>query len=194
MSHQTRLPPPPIRNKANDRSWIGPDGYFARLQKRVDEENQIDWAQIDTTDALHSDLGGVGTNTHTQIDTHVDNTNLDTHGSTIAATITFAELANMSLGATTGTKLGTTTTEKLGIWGATPIVRPTALTTALTTVTYTTPGTPDYALQDLIDSGAGSAWGFATQDEGNSLLSVVANLQTRINELETKLKAVGVIA
>jgi hypothetical protein len=76
----------------------------------------------------------------------------------------------------------------------TPITQPTALTSTLTTVTHTAPGTPDYAVASLIDSGVGSAWGFSTQDEGHTVLSVIANLQTRVDELETKLQSLGLIA
>lgn len=66
-----------------------------------------------------------------------------------------------------------------------------ALTTALTTITYTAPGTPDYAIQNLTNSGG---YGFVTRDEGNTVLAVIANLQTRVNELETRLKAHGLLA
>lgn len=70
----------------------------------------------------------------------------------------------------------------------------TELTDELTTITFTAPATPDYALQDLVDSSAGATFGFATKDEGNTVLSVIANLQTRVNELETKLVALGLLA
>ena len=66
-----------------------------------------------------------------------------------------------------------------------------ALTTQLTTITSTAPGTADYAIQDLVNS---SAFGFVTKDEGNTVLSVIANLQTRVAELETRLKALNLIA
>lgn len=54
-------------------------------------------------------------------------------------------------------------------------------TAALTTITHTSPGTPDYAIQNLSAGG----FGFVTADEGNTVLSVIANLQTRLTELET---------
>lgn len=92
---------------------------------------------------------------------------------------------------TTGTKIGTGTTQKLGFFNATPVVRPTALTTQLTTITATAPGTPDYAIQDLVNAGG---YGFVTADEGQSFLKVVLNLQTRVAELETKLQALGLVA
>jgi len=107
--------------------------------------------------------------------------------------------AKMSLSAyDTAARLGieieaSGTAAKLGFFGVATVVRPTALTTQLTAITHTAPGTPDYALQDLIDSSAGAAFGFATKDEGNTLLSVVKNLQTRVGELETKLQALGLL-
>lgn len=98
---------------------------------------------------------------------------------------------NLQLGTTTGTKIGTATTEKIGFWNKTPVVQPTALTTQLTTITHTAPGTPDYAIQDFTQA---TPWGFASHDEANSVLKVIANLQTRVSELETKLQSIGVLA
>ena len=66
-----------------------------------------------------------------------------------------------------------------------------ALTAQLTTITHTAPGTPDYALQDLVQN---TGFGFATADEGNSALKVLANLQVRLAEVEARLEAVGIVA
>ena len=66
-----------------------------------------------------------------------------------------------------------------------------ALTAQLTTITSTAPGTPDYAIQDLTQT---SPFGFVTKDEGNSVLSVIANLQTRVSQLESRLQALNLIA
>ncbi len=65
-----------------------------------------------------------------------------------------------------------------------------ALTAQLTSITHTAPGTPDYAVQDLINS---SAYGFVTKDEGNTVLSVIKNLQVRVAELEARLEAINVV-
>jgi hypothetical protein len=72
-----------------------------------------------------------------------------------------------------------------------PYVEQTALTTQLTTITASAPGTPDYAIQDLTNS---SGYGFVTSDEGQSFLKVVLNLQTRVGELETKLQTLDFLA
>ena len=66
-----------------------------------------------------------------------------------------------------------------------------ALTAQLTTITSTAPGTPDYAIQDLVNT---SAYGFVTKDEGNTVLSVIANLQDRVSQLESRLQALGLIS
>lgn len=65
-----------------------------------------------------------------------------------------------------------------------------ANTAALTTITSTAPGTADYAIQDLVNT---SAYGFVTKDEGNTVLSVIANLQTRVSQLESKLQTYGIL-
>lgn len=66
-----------------------------------------------------------------------------------------------------------------------------ALTTQLTTITHTAATGADYALQDLV-STAGFA--FKTKAEGNTTLAVIANLQTRLAEVEARLEAVGLVA
>jgi hypothetical protein len=48
--------------------------------------------------------------------------------------VTLADACNLALGTTTGTKIGTATTQKIGFWNATPIVQPSAYTQ-----TYNTP-------------------------------------------------------
>lgn len=74
--------------------------------------------------------------------------------------------------------------------GARFVPEVTANTTALTDITFTAPGSPDYAIQDLVNT---SAFGFVTKDEGNTVLSVIKNLQTRVAELETKLQTYGIL-
>jgi hypothetical protein len=96
----------------------------------------------------------------------------------------------LSAGTTIGFKIGISASEKLGFFGVTPVAQQNALTASLTTLTYTAPGTPDYTIQDLTSSGG---YGFATQDEGNTVLSVIKNLQVRVNELETRASNLGLI-
>lgn len=66
-----------------------------------------------------------------------------------------------------------------------------AMTAQLTTVTFTDPSTPDYAIADLTQT---SPFGFVSADEGQTVLSVIANLQTRLAEVEAALEAAGIVA
>jgi len=101
---------------------------------------------------------------------------------------------NIVTDTTTGTKIGTATNQKLGFFNTTPIIQPTEILDELTALTHTAPGTPDYAIQDLIDSSAGANFGFATKDEGNTVLSVIVNNAARIKALEDALVSLGLLA
>ena len=93
------------------------------------------------------------------------------------------ELDGAVMGATGGTA---------GFYGKTPIAQPAALTTQLTTVTIAdAASTPDYALSALTTT---SPYGLATLAEAVTLLYVIQNLQVRMAEAETKLKALGLVA
>jgi hypothetical protein len=54
---------------------------------------------------------------------------------------------------------------------------------ALTALTHTAPGTPDYAIQDLTTT---TPYGFVTKDEGNTVLSKIVNLDLRVTALEAR--------
>ena len=65
-----------------------------------------------------------------------------------------------------------------------------AMTAQLTTITHTAPGTPDYAIQQLVQN---TGFGFVTENEGESVLKVIANLQVRLAEVEAALEALKVV-
>lgn len=90
-----------------------------------------------------------------------------------------------------GVVLGRSTSDLVGMYGVTPVDQGAALTTQLTTVTHSEPSTPDYAIQDLTTS---TPYGFVTADEGQTVLKVIANLQTRLAEVESRLQDLGAIA
>lgn len=88
----------------------------------------------------------------------------------------------------TGTKIGTSTTQKLAFWNATPIVRPTAITaaTALTSAF----GTGGTALSDV-----GAAFSQTTLNNNfKSVVDKTTNLETRVNDLYTRLQNMGLVA
>ena len=102
----------------------------------------------------------------------------------------FAEGVDFVFGTTTGTIIGTGATQKIGFYGTTAVVQPTALTAASTTLTNA--GTAsDFAIQAMTQT---TPFGFVTQAEGETVVDVVLNNQARINEIETKLQALGLLA
>jgi hypothetical protein len=56
---------------------------------------------------------------------------------TITGTLTMTDAKNIAVGTTTGTKIGTATTQKLGFFNATPVVQPSAYTTSNVTTDRT---------------------------------------------------------
>ena len=78
----------------------------------------------------------------------------------------------------------------VGFFGTTPVSEGAALTTQLTSITSTAPSTADFAIQDLTSS---TPFGFVTKNEGNTVLAVIANLQTRVAQLELRFQAYGLL-
>lgn len=79
---------------------------------------------------------------------------------TFNGTVNIQDAKNIVLGGTTGTKLGSATTEKLGVWGATPIVQP---TTGVAAATFT--------------ANAGTAVNDASTFDGYTIKQVVKALR-----------------
>ena len=95
---------------------------------------------------------------------------------------------NIDFGTSIGTKIGTSATQLLSLWGVDPVDQPSALTAALTQIAHSEPGTPDYT---VAFGTAGGLWAFTSQDKARTFAKVVKNLQVRVDELEAKAVAVG---
>lgn len=95
--------------------------------------------------------------------------------------MTVADAHNIAVGSTTGTKIGTATTQKLGFWNATPIVQPASANQAALTDS-TTGSTADTT---LVDVGA-----VFSQGNVNDNFAKVAKL---VNQLRSDLVAAGLI-
>jgi hypothetical protein len=80
---------------------------------------------------------------------------------------------------------------KLGFFGADPVVKPAALTGQLTTLTFVAPGVADY---DIVAPIQNTGWSFATADEFKTVMAVIANLQARLGQLETRQQGLGLLS
>lgn len=92
---------------------------------------------------------------------------------TDAVTITLADKVDLVLNGTTGTKIGTATSQKLSLWNATPIIQPASANQAILALDVDVTGA------DTVDLAAVNA-NFAA-------------IQVLVNELRANLIAVGVI-
>ncbi len=82
-------------------------------------------------------------------------------------------------GAGSGSKIGTATTQKIGFWNATPVVQPTATTTAPTAVVTT--------------GSALASYGY-TQAQADDIVTQLNRNTARLNDLATKLQTIGITA
>lgn len=88
------------------------------------ERGKVEWS----SNVLLVGTEKAGTGTARALDLQTDATTRVTVGA--AGGLTFADANNIAVGSTTGTKLGTATTQKLGFWNSTPAVQPTAVADA----------------------------------------------------------------
>jgi hypothetical protein len=86
--------------------------------------------------------------------------------------------------------IGSSTSEKISFFGTSPSTR-SEMTAQLTAISHTAPGADDFAVQDFVDSVGGFVW--KSQNEANTVLKVISNLQTRLSQLETYLKLHGLL-
>jgi hypothetical protein len=95
-----------------------------------------------------------------------------------------ADAGDITVGTTTGTKIGTATTQKIGLWNATPVVQPAAVANITTTATAGALPTPDGAVT-IADTATPTV---------TELLEYCVELETKLEDLLGKLRTVGIIA
>jgi hypothetical protein len=94
------------------------------------------------------------------------------------------DAVNIATGTTTGTKIGTATTQKISLWNATPVVQPAAVANITTTATTGSLPTPNGSV-----TIANAATPTVTE-----LLEYCVELEAKLEDLLGKLRTVGIIA
>lgn len=79
----------------------------------------------------------------------------------------------------------------IGFFGETPVSQQTALTAQHATLTQAGTDSGDVAIQALVNVGP---FGFVNAAEGEAVVACVLNLMVRVQELEDKLQAYGLLA
>ena len=118
----------------------------------------------------------------------------------IESDVTVADGADLAVGSTTGTKIATASTQKLGFFGVTPVVQPSALTQTYSTADATL-ATPAATAVATTGATAVTPFGFTTAAQAddivtqlNALRSDQLDLAQFVNSLVDKLQALGLLA
>jgi hypothetical protein len=120
--------------------------------------------------------------------------------------MSFTDAVNIGIGTTTGTKIGTGTTQKIGVWNATPVVRPSAYTQTYATATRThsnptavsvtdnTGGSADTTLQSIGASYSQTEVRNNFADlaaQHNALVADLANVKQLLNQVIDDQQLIG---
>lgn len=97
--------------------------------------------------------------------------------------VTLDDAKNVAVGTTTGTKIGTAATQKLGFWNVTPVVQPAGAAQAA--LTNSTGGTADGTLEAVGATNGG--------DESGAINNNFTELHTLLNAIRTALVGAGII-
>jgi hypothetical protein len=100
------------------------------------------------------------------------------------AGVDLADAGDITVGTTTGTKIGTATTQKLGFYNATPVVQPAAVADITTTATAGSLPTPDGSVT-IAD---------ATTPTVTELLEYCVELEAKLESALAALRTLGLIA
>lgn len=131
--------------------------------------------------------------------------NLSVMGTSYLRSVVMTDAKNVTVGTTTGTKIGTATTEKLGFWNATPIVQPSAFTqtystatkthAALTSATLTdsTGGTADTTVAAITAVGGAGATTQQETDINNNFADVIAQINALRTDLENAKQVINAV-
>lgn len=118
-----------------------------------------------------------------------DGTNIVPIGGSIIVDTTISEGINLITGATTGTKIGTAVTQKLGLWGVTPVVQPASANQAVVTL-----GNTDAEIGGLTISAAYDQTEVqALRDKCEELADDVRNLSVLLHQIRSDLVTIGSI-
>jgi hypothetical protein len=120
-------------------------------------------------------------------------------GSLTCGQITIADATNIVLNTTTGTKIGTATTQKLAFYNSTPIVKPTAYTQTYSTASKTHPNGTSSAVATTASTTT-TPWGYTTQAQAdavpvaiNAVRTDLDNLKQLVNSVIDDLQALGLV-
>lgn len=118
-----------------------------------------------------------------------DGTDIKAVGGSVLVNTTISDGVDLTVGTSTGTRIGTAATQKLGLWNATPVIQPAAANQAAVTL-----GNTDGEIAGLTFSATPTqAEAEALRDKCEELADDLRALSTLIHQIRSDLVTVGVI-
>ena len=113
--------------------------------------------------------------------------------------LTMGDATNIAVNATTGTKIGTATTQKIGFWNVTPVVQPTAYTQTYATADKTHANVTQLAAPAGGTGATAGAYDTAANRDLaivsiNAAMTDIADLKQLVNSVIDDLQAVGILS
>lgn len=103
--------------------------------------------------------------------------------------ITVKDGCNFVFNTTTGTKLGTGTTQKIGVWNNTPIARPSGYTQTYSTASKTHSNPVATSVTATAATNV-TPWGYSTQAQADAIVTAINNLITDVANVKQVLNSV----
>lgn len=110
-------------------------------------------------------------------------------GAITCGNLTHGDGTNVIVGSTTGTKIGTATTQKLGFWNVTPVVQPSAYTQTYATATKTH-SNPTATSVSTTGSTNVAPFGYTTAAQADAIVTAINALITDLANVKQVLNAV----
>lgn len=105
------------------------------------------------------------------------------------AGITMDDGANIAVNTTTGTEIGTASTQKLGFWGTTPAVQPSGAAQAATSMTVAAMNATTGAAVGTNSATNSTPYGYDTPTQADAIVTNINTLRTDVLALNTQVNA-----
>jgi hypothetical protein len=175
-------------------------GYFLAS----DATRGLQWAALDPAGVVVAGRGAIFGNTAGAAGTCLSVKESDTNTVGWKHVLTssgFAldDAADVAFGTTTGTKIGTSSTQKIGLWNATPVIQPSAYTQTFATADKVHAARTATAVTTTAATQT-TPWGFSTQAQADAIVTQLNNLRNDhldtaalLNSVVDDLQAIGAV-
>lgn len=104
--------------------------------------------------------------------------------STLSGDVTISDAVDVVLATTTGTKIGTATSQKLGFWNATPADQPSAYTQTYSTANKTHANLTSAAVGTVAAATGAAQYGYTTPTQADAIVTAINALRDDVTDVK----------